>query len=239
MKHATRTGTGRPLRLRMLKGEKRLRDIRPNERQKLDGLDLLRALETHTASAVFWDPQYRSVLDKQNYGNEGMRQKGRSRLAAISFDTMARMIAQIDHVLKPSGHLFFWIDKFMLAEGEHLKILQHAKMLHRVDLIAWNKGRPGMGRRARCRTEYLVVAQKRPVRAKGIWTDHRLDDCWLEHSDRSIHPHAKPMQLTMRLIRAVTKRGDLVVDPCAGGYGVLEACIETGRQFVGCDIGGV
>jgi DNA modification methylase len=42
--------------------------------------------------------------------------------------------------------------------------------------------------------------------------------------------------LIERLIRATTKAGDLVVDPCAGSYVVLEACRVSGRQFVGCDL---
>jgi site-specific DNA-methyltransferase (adenine-specific) len=126
----------------------------------------------------------------------------------------------------------------MVGSGRHLGLFAYAPDLAIVDLICWNKLRNGMGRRARCRSEYLVVAQKKPTRAKGVWTDHRLDDSWPEMSDRSIHPHAKPRQLTERLIRAATKRGDLVVDPCAGSYGVLDACHATGRRFVGCDLVG-
>jgi site-specific DNA-methyltransferase (adenine-specific) len=149
---------------------------------------------------------------------------------------IATFVQEIARVLAPSGHLFLWIDKFTACEGDHRRYTMHAPELRRVDFICWNKMRPGMGRRSRCRTEYLVVLQKEPVRAKGIWTDHRLDDCWPEMSDRGIHAHAKPHQLTERLIRAVTKRGDIVLDPCAGGYGVLEACAHTGRNFIGCDL---
>jgi site-specific DNA-methyltransferase (adenine-specific) len=38
------------------------------------------------------------------------------------------------------------------------------------------------------------------------------------------------------LIGAVTLPGDLVVDPAAGGFGVLQAARSLGREFVGCDI---
>jgi len=40
----------------------------------MDGLKLLEKLETDSIPLVFFDPQYRTILDKQNYGNEG---KGR------------------------------------------------------------------------------------------------------------------------------------------------------------------
>jgi tRNA G10 N-methylase Trm11 len=39
-----------------------------------------------------------------------------------------------------------------------------------------------------------------------------------------------------RALLAVTNRGDLVVDPCAGGYGILEICRSIGRNFLGCDV---
>jgi site-specific DNA-methyltransferase (adenine-specific) len=147
------------------------------------------------------------------------------------------LIREIGRVLKPSAHLFLWVDKFMIGEGRHARLLAAAPELRIVDILCWNTLRFGMGRRLRCTTEYLVVAQKPPIRAKGVWTDRAIRDCWTEQSDRDVHPHAKPSQLTERLIRAVTRRGDLVVDPCAGGYGVLEACRLSGREFVGCDIG--
>jgi len=46
----------------------------------MDGLTLLKSLENNSVSLVFFDPQYRGVLDKMNYGNEGERQIKRSKL---------------------------------------------------------------------------------------------------------------------------------------------------------------
>ncbi|KLL03050.1 MAG: adenine specific DNA methylase [Mycoplasmataceae bacterium RV_VA103A] len=50
------------------------------------------------------------------------------------------------------------------------------------------------------------------------------------------HPHEKPAGLNKRLIEAVTQKGDLVVDPCAGSFTVLNSCLETKREFLGADI---
>ena len=47
--------------------------------------------------------------------------------------------------------------------------------------------------------------------------------------------HAKPVGLIERLIAAVTLPGDLVIDPQAGGFGVLHAAGRLGREFIGCD----
>lgn len=205
--------------------------------QRADGRDVLKSVGPGTAAAVFFDPQYRAILDKQRYGN-GDRQSGRVALPQMPEAMIFEFVTLIERGLRPGGHLFLWVDKFALADKDQMRWFRRGTTLRTVDLIAWNKGRPGMGARSRCRTEYLLVFQREPVRAKGMWRDRNLDDCWVEQADRSAHVHAKPLQLTQKLIRAVTGRGDLVVDPAAGGYGVLEACRATGRRFLGCDLTG-
>lgn len=207
-----------------------------NIRQQMNGIELLGELPNSIASMVFFDPQYRGVLDKQKYGNEGERQKERAKLAQMSTDDIVYFIEEIERTLKASGHLMLWMDKFTIASAEHKRWLRRAPLLATVDLLSWNKLTFGMGRRLRCSTEYLLILQKLPTRASGIWLDHGMRDSWSEMHDRAIHPHAKPIVATERLIRAATKRGDLVIDPCAGGYGVLEACRASGREFIGCDL---
>jgi len=211
--------------------------MHPNRRQKMDGLALLRRLENGASRLVIFDPQYRAVLDHQAYSNEGRRQRERHRLRQMSEAKIAEFVGEIGRVLAPSGHLFLWLDKFSIAKGIHLRLLTAASQIEDVDLIHWNKLGFGMGARSRGTSEYLVVAQKHPIRAKGIWRDHSIRDSWSEKAPRGGHPHAKPPILTRCLIECVTRPGDLVVDPAAGGYGVLRACQQTGREFIGCDIG--
>ena len=72
----------------------------------MDGLNLLKALEENSINTVFFDPQYRGVLDKMNYGNEGERQIQRSKLIQMSEKKITLFIKEINRVLKPSSHLF-------------------------------------------------------------------------------------------------------------------------------------
>lgn len=107
-----------------------------------------------------------------------------------------------------------------------------------VDMITWNKDRMGMGYRTRRFSEHLMIFQKMPVRAKGVWRIHDIPDVWtekIENGDKN-HAHAKPVELQKRLIKAVSNVGDYVVDPAAGGYSVMKAALETDRHFIGCDI---
>ena len=88
-----------------------------NSQIKMDGLALLNSLENNSASIVFFDPQYRGILDKMNYGNEGERQIERSKLIQMNDKKIISFVREINRVLKPSGHLFLWTDKFHLCEG--------------------------------------------------------------------------------------------------------------------------
>ncbi len=217
------------------RGRRRSLSLKPNDRNKVDGLELMASMEPDSAKLVFLDPQYRGVLDHQKYGNEGARQKGRAKLPQMTDETIRKFVAAARRVLKPSGHLVLWADKFAIASCRHI-LWWDTSFVEPVDMISWNKIVPGMGRRTRCYTEFALIFQKEPRRAKGIWLDRGIMDSWPESSDRSAHAHAKPAQLIYRLIRCVTKTGDLVVDPCAGGYPVLSACQASGRQFMGGDL---
>jgi site-specific DNA-methyltransferase (adenine-specific) len=198
-----------------------------------DALTLLRLLPDGCTPLVVFDPQYREVLDRLAYGNEGARQRDRCALPAMSAGYIDQCCREIGRVLRPSGYLMLWADTFRLCTGAHLRI---ADILPPVDLIVWDNQRPGNGYRSRRRGSYLLVLQKPPPRAKATWRDHGIPDRWAEKVDRRIHPHAKPAGLIARLIGAVTQPSDLVVDPAAGGFAVMHAAHELGRRFVDCDI---
>lgn len=205
-----------------------------NQKNKANGIDLLTDINDETIAVAFFDPQYRGVLDKLKYGNEGkLRGKARCNLPQMNEETIIAFIQEIDRVLKSSGHLFLWVDKFHLCQGI-LNWLADTK-LHIVDMIVWGKGKIGMGYRTRRKSEYLMVLQKSPVKAKGYWNDHGIPDVWEEKTPK-VHPHSKPIELQKRLIAATTQDGDYVLDPASGGYSVYEACKALGRDFIGCDI---
>ena len=205
-----------------------------NAKNHADGLVLISDIKDSCISAVFFDPQYRGILDKLKYGNEGkLRGKSRSSLPQMDETIIIRFINGINRVLKDSGHLFLWVDKFHLCQG----VLDwfHDTNLHLVDMIVWDKGKIGMGYRTRRKSEYLIIFQKSPVKAKSCWTDHTIPDVWEEKTEK-IHPHSKPIELQKRLIAATTSEGDVILDPAAGGFSVLTACEETGRNFIGSDL---
>ena len=209
--------------------------IESNATNKVNGLTLLSKMPTKSVACVFFDPQYRGVLDKLKYGNEGKsRGKERSALPQMDEDTIIKFIQLIYKCLKPDGYLFLWVDRFELCKG--IQRWLHKTSFKIVDLIVWNKERMGMGYRTRHISEYLVVIQKPPCRAKATWKNHSIKDIWDEKITTKNHTHSKPIELQKTLILCVTDEGDTVADFASGGYSVLQACKETNRKFVGGDI---
>ena len=211
--------------------------LKPNIRLKMDGLEFLSLLPENSIPVAFLDPQYRGVLEKLSYGNEGKsRGQRRSALEQMNEDKISQFFLGIDRVLIPSGHLFLWVDKFHLCQG--VRDWFHGTTLDIVDLLTWDKGTFGMGYRTRRRAEYCVVFQKDPRKAKGVWKIHNIPDVMQETASQRDHPHAKPVELQGALLAAVSHEGDYVIDPAAGSFSVLEAAQLRGRNFLGCDING-
>ena len=204
-----------------------------NRRNKIDGLKLMAMLGGGSIAACFFDPQFRGVLEHLNYGNEGARQKARVKLPQMDDQMITAFIAEINRLLKPSGYCFLWVDKYHLCTGIEAWIENTSLQI--VDMITWYKGKIGMGYRSRRTCEYLLVLQKTPIAAKTTWSVHNIPDVWHEKVAKN-HPHTKPIGLQTWLIAAVTEPEDLVLDPAAGGYSVLEACKTLERDFIGGDI---
>lgn len=212
-------------------------EIEPNTRLKMDGLEFLAKLPADAIPVAFFDPQYRGVLDKLAYGNEGeSRERRRSALQQMPEPIIGQFISGMDRVLIPSGHLFLWVDKFHLCQG--VKPWLEGTSLEIVDMLTWDKGTFGMGYRTRRRAEYCVILQKRPKKAKGVWKIHNIPDVVKESASQKEHPHSKPVELQGSLLCAVTNEGDFVIDPAAGSFSVLAAARNNGRVFLGCDLNG-
>ena len=211
--------------------------LRLNERLRMDGLKLLADLPGEAVPVAFLDPQYRGILDKMGYGNEG-KSRGQRRCALAQMDSaaIARFVQGIERALMPTGHLFLWLDKFELLNGFQRWL--EGGSLEVVDLVNWDKARMGMGYRSRRVTEYCLVLQKPPRRAKGVWKTHNIPDTWREPAPKGVHPHRKPLELQAALLAAVSNEGDIILDPAAGDFTVMQAALSRHRNFLGCDLNG-
>lgn len=102
-------------------------------------------------------------------------------------------------------------------------------------VLAWDKqnARPQPGRfRQQC--EFVVFASKGRFAARargclpGVYTHPVV-------ATQKVHLTSKPVPLIEDLL-AITAPGDAVLDPFAGGGSVGEACIRTGRGYIGVEL---
>ena len=212
--------------------------LKINTRLKMEGQKFLSLVPANSIPVVFFDPQYRGVLDKMRYGNEGKnRGRERSELPQMNEMVIKEFIGEIARILIPSGHLFLWVDKFHLCQG--VSNWFEGTNLDVVDMVTWNKKKMGMGYRTRRCSEYLIVLQTLPRRAKSVWKVHNILDVWDEPvKSKNGHTHRKPVELQSKLISAVSNENDVIVDPAAGSFSVMESANNAGRNFLGCDIHG-
>jgi site-specific DNA-methyltransferase (adenine-specific) len=212
--------------------------LKLNTRLEMEAMTMLADVPTDCTTAVFFDPQHRGVYDKMKYGNEDTsRNARRVMVPQMTEKDIHQIIKECARVLTPSGHLCLWIDKFNLCNG--FKHWLEGTALDIVDMMTWHKQKMGLGYRTRHTSEFLVILQKQPRRAKGVWKLHNIPDVWEEKTTSSKeNPHCKPVDMQSVLINSISNVGDLIIDPASGSFSIMESCKLTGRNFLGCDIRG-
>ena len=205
---------------------------------KGNGITLLRTLPDNAVKTAFFDPQYPGGVKNWTTLRESKSviHKRRAELHQMSEATIARFFRELSRVVAPSGHVFLWVDNFHVRNG--IGHWLEGTEFEAVDMITWHKNKMGLGHRSRSSAEFVIVLQKKPKRVKGCWSRRDIRSVWEEKVNAKSHTHAKPMELQKALIDATTQPGDLVLDPCAGSFSVMDAALETGRRFIGCDLDG-
>jgi DNA modification methylase len=66
-----------------------------------------------------------------------------------------------------------------------------------------------------------------------VWIASRI---FHNHPENCNHPTQKPLDLIRKMVEISTNLGDTVLDPFAGSGTTGVACVQTGRNFIGCEI---
>lgn len=69
------------------------------------------------------------------------------------------------------------------------------------------------------------------------FTNYPKDVLYFPSVRNGIHVSQKPLSLISYLIKTYTDPGDIVLDSCMGAGTTGVACVETGRNFIGFEIG--
>jgi len=201
-----------------------------NTKQSGEALELLTNLDNDSASLVFLDPQYEPVRNvmRTNYP-----------LYPQNDYQIMQILKEVERILKPSAFCLLWINKTLLGSDRIANWMIKTSSLKIVDCLVWHKKNfLGLGSWLRSNAEFCFLIQKYPQSGK-LFKNRSFGNVW-EESPISVtkrkHPHQKPKELAKALISATTNEGDLVVDPCAGSFVVLEVCQELKRNYLGVDL---
>lgn len=104
--------------------------------------------------------------------------------------------------------------------------------------VVWYKLAHGAGD---CKAQFAPTHENILWATKGKFEfpGHRPQDVVAQkkvNSNKLVHPNEKPVELLEDIVLAVTRPGDLVLDPFAGSGPTLLAAEKTGRQYIGIEI---
>ena len=182
-----------------------------------DCLEVLKGIPSGSVDAVVTDPPY-GVRFMCN--DAGLRYGGRVK-------HIKKPIVGDDKLFDPSPFLDYPV-VVMFGANNFSHLLPASR-----GWIYWDK-RPGMKRNDFGDGELIWTNQDRVIRKfeymwNGVLRAGQVGD---EH----FHPTEKPVSLMLWLIEEYTKPGDTILDPFMGSGTTGVACVQTGRNFIGCEI---
>lgn len=152
------------------------------------------------------------------YGNEFVDQIGE--LAAFS-----------DRVLVSGGLFVAYLGQHRF--NEKLRALDEHLKFQWLNSSTWN-GRGNDVPRLKLVSKSIPIV----VYSKGRWTPPNkwIDAYITKRPEKKWHHWERPLEEVEKLVYYFSKPGDLVVDPCGGGFTTAIACLRNHRRFIGCDV---
>ena len=223
-----------------------------------DCLEYMRGMDAGSVDLIFTDPPYgHSNNANGDLAQVWERALGQSKDAgearpiandgAEANEIFAQTLPEYGRILKPGScccccccggggpdpqfaRWSMWID-----QEPSLKFKQ---------MVVWDKGPMGMGWHYRRSYETVLVSQRKGAACKWFDTTNKIENIIRpgSYGIRKIipqadeHPTQKPVELAAMFILLHTQPGDTVFDPFMGSGTTGVACMQLGRNFIGCEI---
>ena len=152
------------------------------------------------------------------YGNDFMEQ-------------IEELAAFAERVLVPGGTFLAYVGHHRL--NEKMQLLDRHLKYQWLGMSIWEGPGNDVPRLKLVNKSLPIV-----IYAKGQWQPpSKWIDTFLSNDrEKDWHPWQRPLAEIETLVWHFSRPGDLVVDPCSGGFTTAIACLKNHRRFIGCDI---
>lgn len=180
-----------------------------------DCLEYMQTMQDKSVDAVITDPPY-------GIGECRAKVLSRAKLAApidygeFTWDSQPATAEQISGIIR--------VSKEQVIFGGNYFVLPPSS-----SWVVWDKLN-GSNDFADC--ELAWTSHKRAVRK----FDYLWNGMIKQHPEERYHPTQKPLSLMQWVLNNYTNEGDTIFDPFMGSGTTGVACVQTGRNFIGCEI---
>lgn len=208
-----------------------------------DCLELMKEIPDKSIDLIVTDPPY--DISASNQGGTINRIK---KLNESLKDLTAANITEGYDIFKfgeefmrimKEPNIYLWCNKVQIPDYFKFYVEKHKC---KFDIICWHKTNalPTYSNKYLTDTEYCLYFR----RGKGKCFPENYEDAKtfylapINQKDKKEfgHPTIKPLDVTEKLIRNSSKEGMTILDPFMGSGTTGVACINTGRNFIGCEL---
>ena len=205
------------------------------ELQHADCFDFLSTLENNSVDLILTDPPY-EILEKSWY-------KDRFHAGDKSFGewdkelNISKLLKDLYRVLRDGGTLIIFYDLWKIS---YLKEYLEQTKFKQIRMIEWIKTNPVP---INSSINYLTTAREIALvavkKSKGTFNsryDKGIYEYNLCQEKGRFHPTQKPIKLMEALVEKHSREGDVVLDCFFGSGTTAAACLNTHRNFIGCEL---
>lgn len=212
--------------------------LKINNIYNINALEGFKNISDNSIDLIVTDPPYKTITGGDSNGANSERPKGmlggnRKLFKHQNNIKISDWIPELYRVLKEGTHCYIFTNalnlKEMLNESEKAGYKLH-------NLLVWEKNNctPSQFYMKNC--EYILFLRKGKAKwindIGGSKTVHKFNNI----IGSKIHPTEKPVELLKYYILNSSNENDLVLDPFMGSGSTAQACIETGRNYLGFEI---
>lgn len=209
-----------------------------------DCFDLLPTIKSATVDLILIDPPY-EISRPTNFqsGEETGRDTDRFRVSMDfgewdkNFTGLEMTVKEGYRILRDGGTMICFYDLWKIT---NLKDFYEKYKFKQIRLIEWLKTNPvPLNSKINYLTNSREIAVSAIKKSKPTFNssyDNGLYEYPICQDKGRFHPTQKPLAFMEDLIKKHSNEGDLVLDCFAGSCTTGMACINTNRNFIGCEV---